>query len=147
MSHDPACSSKPRAKPSIVIAKGGSDPAKDIRKLLGKRVFDEVAKEERERISEEAARFLQSDGFGVTFQKDAWLGLSSSGNYKLEWAKAGKLKSTFKRLPEVPLFGAPPTRLLGSCRCVLQGFLQGADRQVPKGGLAIPRIRGGGKLV
>jgi hypothetical protein len=99
-----------------------------IRKLLGKRVFDEVAKEERERISEEAARFLQPNGFGVTFQKDAWNGLSSSGKYKLERAKAGRLKSTIKRHSEIPLFGAPPTRLLGPCRRVLQGFLQGADR-------------------
>jgi len=99
-----------------------------IRKLLGKHVFDQVAKEERERILEEAARFLQPNGFGVTFQKDAWNGLSSSGKYKLERAKAGRLKSTIKRHSEIPLFGAPPTRLLGPCRRVLQGFLQGADR-------------------
>ena len=94
-----------------------------IRKLLGKRVFDKVAKEERERILEEAVCFLQPDGFGVTFQKDAWNSLSSSGNYKLEHAKAGKLKSTFKGLAEVPLFGAPPTRLLGHCRKTLMEFL------------------------
>jgi hypothetical protein len=94
-----------------------------IRKLLGKRAFDEVAKEERERILEEAARFLHPNGFGVTFQKDAWLGLSSSGNYSLEQAKSGELKGTFKGLPGVPLFGAPPTRLLGPCRKTLLKFL------------------------
>jgi hypothetical protein len=94
-----------------------------IRKLLGKRAFDQVAGEESERVSKEAARFLRPKGFGVTFQKEAWIGLSSSGNYSLEAARAGTLKSTFKGLPEIPIFGAPPTRLLGPSRTVLRNFL------------------------
>jgi len=66
-----------------------------IRKLLGKRAFDQVAEEESHRVLKEAANYLQPNGFGVVFQKDAWNGLSSNGNYSLEMAKTGELKSTF----------------------------------------------------
>jgi hypothetical protein len=97
-----------------------------VRGLLGERAFDEVAKEESERISKEAARFLLPNGLGVAFQKDAWNGLSSIGNYSPAHAKAGRLKSTFKELPEIPLFGAPPTRLLGPSRKALQKILNSA---------------------
>lgn len=99
-----------------------------IRKLLGKRAFDRVAREESQRILKEAAGFLRPNGLGVTFQKDAWNGLSPVGDYSLERAKAGKLKSTFKGLPEIRLVGVPPTRLLGHSRGVLREFLQRAHR-------------------
>jgi len=95
-----------------------------IRRLLGKRAFDQVAKEESQRVLKEAAAFLHPNGFGVAFQKDAWNGLSSSGNYRLELAKAGELKSTFEGLPEVPLFGVPPTRLIGHSRDILRKILK-----------------------
>jgi hypothetical protein len=94
-----------------------------IRRLLGKKAFEKVAKEESKRILKQAAGFLQSNGFGVCFQKDAWNGLSSDGKYSLELAKAGRLKGTFKGLPQVPLFGVPPTRLLGPSRRTLRKFL------------------------
>ena len=100
-----------------------------IRRLLGKRAFDQVAKEESQRVLKEAASFLHHNGFGVAFQKDAWNGLSSSGNYRLELAKAGKLKSTFEGLPEVPLFGVPPTRLIGHSRDILRKILKMAARK------------------
>jgi hypothetical protein len=95
-----------------------------IRKLLGKQAFDQVVKEESERVSNEAANFLLPNGIGVTFQKDAWNGLSSRGNYTLEQAKAGKLESSFKLLPEISIFGVPPTRLLGASRKALQEILK-----------------------
>lgn len=102
-----------------------------IRRLLGKRAFDQVAKEESQRVLKKAVAFLHPNGFGVAFQKDAWNGLSSSGNYRLELAKAGELKSTFEGLPEVPLFGVPPTRLIGHSRDILRDVL---ERRTAQGG-------------
>ena len=81
---------------SMPSSAGGSwSGVAGIRKLLGKRAFDQVAEEESHRVLKEAANYLQPNGFGVVFQKDAWNGLSSNGNYSLEMAKTGELKSTF----------------------------------------------------
>ena len=94
-----------------------------VKRLFGKRAFDQVMKEEIARVSKEAANFLLPNGIAVTFQKDAWNGLSSGGDYNIELARAGKLQSSFKDLPELPIYGVPPTRLLGASREVLQKIL------------------------
>lgn len=105
-------------------AEGSWSGVAGIRKLLGKRAFDQVTEEESHRVLKEAANYLQTNGFGVVFHKDAWNGLSSNGNYSLEMAKTGELKSTFNRLHHIPLFGVPPTRLLGPSRVILRKILK-----------------------
>jgi len=97
-----------------------------IRKLIGKRAMERLERFERERIMEIIIRFLKSGGAVVTFQKDAWNGLRSfyDPQYSIYLAKAGKLRGTVHGLPHIPLFGVPPTRLVGPCRRVLEQFLK-----------------------
>lgn len=96
-----------------------------IRKLIGKRPLERLERGERERVMEVIMRFLESGGAVVTFQKDAWNGLRSFNDpeYSIELAKAGKLRGTVNGLPHIPLFGVPPTRLLGPTRKVLRQLL------------------------
>ena len=97
-----------------------------IRKLIGKRAMERLERFERERIMEVIIRFLKPEGAVVTFQKDAWNGLRSVDNpeYSIDLAKTGKLRGTVNGLPYIPLFGVPPTRLVGPCRRILEQFLK-----------------------
>ena len=96
-----------------------------IRKLIGKRALERLERVERERIMEVIIRFLEPGGAVVTFQKDAWNGFRSVNDpeYSIELAKAGKLRGTLNGLPHIPLFGVPPTRLLGPARKILHNVL------------------------
>ncbi len=96
-----------------------------IRKLIGGRALKRLERYERERVMEVTMRFLESGGAVVTFQKDAWNGLRSVNDpeYSIELAKAGKLRGTLNGLPQIPLLGVPPTRLVGPTRKVLRHML------------------------
>jgi hypothetical protein len=96
-----------------------------IRKLIGKRALKRLERGERERVMEVIMRFLEPGGAVVTFQKDAWNGLRSVDDpeYSIELAKAGKLRGTLNDLSHIPLFGVPPTRLVGPARKVLRNVL------------------------
>ena len=80
---------------------------------------------ERERVMEVIMRFLEPGGAVVTFQKDAWNGLRSFDDpeYSIELAKAGKLRGTVNGLHHIPLFGVPPTRLVGPASKILRHIL------------------------
>lgn len=96
-----------------------------IRKLLGATAMKKLEKSERDRILKVAKSFLSSRGIVVTFQRNAWEGLRSEGdpNYSINSAREGKLIGTLRGMANVPLYGVPPTRLLGPCRQVLGKFL------------------------
>jgi hypothetical protein len=98
-----------------------------IRRLLGKKAMKELERFERERVLEAAEKFLNNRGTVVTFQKNAWEGLRSERNltYGIDLAREGKLIGTLRGMSNVPLYGVPPTRLLGPCREVLKKFLVG----------------------
>ena len=96
-----------------------------IRKLIGKSVMERLERFERERIMDIIICFLEHEGAVVTFQKDAWNGLRSADDpeYSINLAKTGKLRGTVNGLPHIPLFGVPPTRLLGPTRTILRHIL------------------------
>jgi hypothetical protein len=96
-----------------------------IRKLIGKRALERLERVEREKVMEVIMRFLEPGGSVVTFQKDAWNGLRSVDDpeYSIELAKAGKLRGTLNGLPHIPLFGVPPTRLVGPASKILRHIL------------------------
>ena len=84
---------------------------------------------ERERIMSYARKFLEPGGVAVAFQKNAWEGLRSEGDppYSIDLAKEGKLIGSLGGMPDVPLLGVPPTRLIGPCRNVLRQLLGTED--------------------
>ncbi|MFC1515795.1 hypothetical protein ACFL7E_03450 [Thermodesulfobacteriota bacterium] len=96
-----------------------------VQKFLGIRALRRLEIEETQRVLECAKKFLKHNGIAVTFQKNAWNGLKSDSDipYKLKDAQKGKLISTLKDLPKIPLLCVPPTRLSGPCSRVLRQLL------------------------
>ncbi len=93
-----------------------------IHKLLGTRALKDLERFERDRILHIAKSFLTGRGIIVTFQRNAWEGLRSDADpaYSIESARKGKLKGKLKGMPKIPLYGVPPTRLIGPCREILR---------------------------
>jgi hypothetical protein len=62
----------------------------------------------------------------VTFHRSAWEGLRnvSDPGYSIHLARAGELSGRLNGMPDVPLYGLPPTRLSGPCREVLKRKLK-----------------------
>jgi hypothetical protein len=98
-----------------------------IQKLFGKRALTQLQPYERQRILRAARPFLRKGGAVVTFHRDAWEGLRRDTDlrYSIHLAKEGKLIARLKGIPEIPLYGLPPTRLVGPCRKVLKEKLKG----------------------
>ena len=96
-----------------------------IRKLLGAKAFRKLEQAELGRVLECAEKFVDSKGGVVAFQKNAWNALCSDGDpeYNIDLAKTGKLKGTLKGSQKIHLLCAPPTRLSGPCRRILNRFL------------------------
>jgi len=96
-----------------------------VRKLIGARAMRRLEAAERERILECARAFLSKGGAAIAFQKNAWEGLRSPNDppYKIDKAKAGKLRGYMAGLSRIPLYGVPPTRLAGPAREVLQKLI------------------------
>lgn len=96
-----------------------------IRRLLGAPAMKHLERCERDRILKVAKSFLSSRGIVVTFQRNAWEGLRSEKKptYSIDLARKGKLIGTLRGMANVPLYGVPPTRLLGPCWKVLRKFL------------------------
>lgn len=97
-----------------------------IHKLLGTRALRNLEHCEQDRILRMVKRFMTDHGTVVTFQRNAWEGLRSDGDpsYSIESARKGQLKGKLKGLPNVTLYGVPPTRLIGPCRKILKKRLQ-----------------------
>ena len=104
------------------------------RKLIGKRAMDRLEPFERKRMMGVITRFLEPGGAVVTFQKDAWNGLRSVDDheYRIDLAKTGKLRGTVNGLHNIPLFGVPPTRLVGPSREILRHILAEEGYKLPK---------------
>ena len=96
-----------------------------VQRLIGAKALKELEKEECQRVTECAKKFLTPKGVVVTFQKNAWNGLKSERDipYRQEDAKNGKLIGTLKGMPNIPLLCAPPTRLSGPCSRILRQLL------------------------
>jgi hypothetical protein len=91
-----------------------------IKKLFGAKAIKKVFDDERDRILRIAEDFLTEGSAVLTFQKDAWEGLSHEGQkYDLKLAKRGELRGTLVSNGNIPLYGLPPTRLIGPCHRVL----------------------------
>ncbi len=110
-----------------------SPPSRDwsgtsgVQKLLGKRAVALLEPYERERLLKVTRTFLRKGGVVVTFHRSAWEGLrrDTDPEYSIHLAKAGDLNGHLNGMPEVPLYGIPPTRLVGPCRKVLKEKLKG----------------------
>ena len=110
--------------PSAASGKWGG--VAGIRKLLGTRAFRELENEEARRICGISQNFIKGRGAVVTFQKNAWNALRSAKDpeYSIDAAKRGMLKGMLKGTANTPLYGVPPTRLIGPCRSMLRAFLE-----------------------
>jgi len=97
-----------------------------VQKLIGVKALRRLETEETKRIQMCIDDFISNSGKIVVFQKNAWNALHSSNDpeYKLAFAKAGKLKDSFTTMKNVSLLGVPPTRLAGSCSKVLRQLLE-----------------------
>jgi hypothetical protein len=96
-----------------------------VRKLLGSKALSQLEIVERERIIRYSKKFLEPEGIAVAFQRNAWEGLRSENDpsYALDLAKRGELIGSLCGMQDVPLYGVPPTRLIGPCRKVLRELL------------------------
>jgi hypothetical protein len=96
-----------------------------VQKLVGAKALRRLEVEETRRVIKSTKKFLSPDGSAVTFQKNAWNGLKSDEDmpYSIEDARKGALRGTLKGLPNIPLLGAPPTRLSGPCSRILRQLL------------------------
>ena len=95
-----------------------------VQKLIGVRALRRLEQAETERVLGCVKEFGNPKGAVVTFQKNAWNALCSDKDlsYSIDLAKSGKLRGKLKNNPDIPLFGVPPTRLVGPCRQVLQQY-------------------------
>jgi hypothetical protein len=96
-----------------------------IRKLLGARAFRKLEKEETARVLKAARDFVSGNGAVAAFQKNAWNALRSGTDpvYHIDAARDAMLTGTLKNRSDIPLWGVPPTRLVGPCRTVLANLL------------------------
>lgn len=98
-----------------------------VRKLIGAKALRRLEAEESKRIIQCAGTFIGEDPRGrvVTFQKNAWNGLKSGNDpeYKIHRARNGMLTGHLKDCPLIPIYGVPPTRLVGPARDTLRKHL------------------------
>jgi len=98
-----------------------------VRKLIGINALRRLEAEESKRIIKCAKAFIGDDPRGkvIAFQKNAWNGLKSEKDpeYKLDRTKNGTLKGRLKDKRNIPLYGAPPTRLVGPARQFIEEHL------------------------
>jgi hypothetical protein len=101
-----------------------------IKRLFGSKAFNELVKHERRRVMTVIREFVTRDGGVFTFQSDAWNELRSEkdSGYSISEAKAKRLKGTVAEIPEIRLFGIPPTRLSGPAGETLKKFLDKISR-------------------
>lgn len=98
-----------------------------INKLFGAQAMKQLEPYERERVLKAAKQFLNNQGVVATFQKNAWEGLrgDQDPHFSVYLAKEGKLVGRLNGMPEIHLYGIPPTRLSGHCRRVLMEKMNG----------------------
>ena len=96
-----------------------------IQKLIGAKAMRRLEAEESRRVVDCAKRFFKGKGVIVTFQKNGWNALRSEKDpaYNIELAKQGKLIGVLKEMPNIPMYGVPPTRLTRPCQRVLSRLL------------------------
>jgi hypothetical protein len=109
--------------PSAASGKWGC--VSGIQRLLGARAFRQLERPEAQRICGISKNFVRGRGAVVTFQKNAWNALRSGKDpeYSIDDAKGGMLIGTLRETANTPLYGVPPTRLIGPCRRTLRAFL------------------------
>jgi hypothetical protein len=112
----------------VSLPSGPSGPwsgTEGVRRLLGGRAVKLLESYEKTRVVKAAKDFFGSQGIVLTFHKKAWEGLRhhQDPDFNIDLAKAGKLNGYLKSIPDIPLYGIPPTRLTGPCRRVLRDKL------------------------
>jgi len=83
-------------------------------RLFGREALDAIAAAEQRRMDGLIRGFIGNRGAVITFQRDAYEGLrpQDAPAYSLALAKRGELVGTCRSNARIPLYGAPPTRLL-----------------------------------
>lgn len=106
-----------------------------IQRLLGRKAYQKVLDAESRRVTRIAKTFIKNGGAVITFQKDAWetLRCERSAEYSIGKAKSSELIGRLKDAPDIPLYGVPPTRLLGPCREVIGKIATKLKRLAPHG--------------
>ena len=95
-----------------------------LHRLFGKEALAKIGEREKERVDRIIRDFVSPNGAVIAFQKEAYLGVKSSGSpaYTLAKAKAGQLIGNCQCEPAVSLFCLPPTRLLLGYLDLLRDF-------------------------
>lgn len=90
----------------------------------------ELVKYENERVLSVIRDFVAPNGAVFTFHSDAWSGLKryQDSVYDISKAMAGRLVGRVAEMPEIRLFGLPPTRLSGPAGEALKKFLSEISR-------------------
>ena len=100
-----------------------------VQKLIGVRALRKLEQEESVRVFKLAAKFINSKGAVIAFQKNAWNSLRSENDseYSIGVAREARLKGSLKGHNDLALFCVPPTRLAGPCRRVLTQMLKNIE--------------------
>jgi hypothetical protein len=106
-------------------ASGAYSGINGIKRLLGSKGMEKLELHERKRVLKCIKDFVTPDGAVITFQKNAWNNLRNSRNnvYEILKAKNAQLTDSVVSMPEIALYGAPPTRLSGPTGNVLKQYL------------------------
>jgi hypothetical protein len=97
-----------------------------VQKLIGVRALRKLEQEETVRVFKLAAKFINSKGTVIAFQKNAWNSLRSENDseYSIDAAREARLKGSLKGHNDLALLCVPPTRLSGPCRRVLSRIMK-----------------------
>ena len=111
-------------------ASGDYSGIQGVKRLFGSKAMAELVKYENERVLSVIKEFLAPNGAVFTFHSDAWSGLKryQDSVYDISKAMAGRLEGRVAEMPEIRLFGLPPTRLSGPAGEVLNKFLSEIER-------------------
>jgi hypothetical protein len=95
-------------------------------KLIGVSALRKLEQEESSRVLKLAAKFINSKGAVIAFQKNAWNSLRSEEDpkYSIGAARTGSLNGNLKDHKDLALFCVPPIRLSGPCRRVLSRIMK-----------------------
>jgi len=111
-------------------ASGDYSGIQGVNRLFGSKAMTELVKYENERVLSIIKEFVAPNGAVFTFHTDAWSGLKryQDSVYDISKAMAGRLEGRVAEMPEIRLFGLPPTRLSGPAGEALKKFLSEIGR-------------------
>ena len=111
-------------------ASGDYSGIQGVKRLFGSKAMGELVKYENERVLSVIKEFVAPNGAVFTFHSDAWSSLKrfQDSVYDTYKAMAGRIEGRVAEMPEIRLFGLPPTRLSGPVGETLKKFLSEIGR-------------------